>query len=135
MTHNKDTAAELAALKALPKPTPTEKAQIKALERQLKKESQKGPAAGDQTANVFAITATTKISPLPIRFTATERAGLTTLRDDLRSQAAEQIVTELGSLNEINDTKLVRAAVLLLQERTPDEIIAAIKEVKLNMLR
>jgi hypothetical protein len=45
------------------------------------------------------------------------------------------IINELGSEREINDTKLIRAAVYLLKEHSHEEIINAIKQVKLNMIR
>ncbi|EDQ00902.1 hypothetical protein KT99_05397 [Shewanella benthica KT99] len=45
------------------------------------------------------------------------------------------IIQELGSLREINDTKLIRAAVLLLADVSDEDLIKAIKQVQLNMVR
>ncbi|GAL15145.1 hypothetical protein JCM19233_6163 [Vibrio astriarenae] len=40
---------------------------------------------------------------------------------------------ELGGLREINETKLIRAAIKLLSEHSDEEIITAIKDVKMEM--
>ncbi len=57
------------------------------------------------------------------------------LANDIKSDSMELVIEELGSEREINDTKLVRAAVYLLREHSHAEIIDAIKQVKLNMIR
>ena len=46
----------------------------------------------------------------------------------------ELVIKQLGSEHEINETKLVRAAVYLLHQQSHEEIINAIKQVKLNMI-
>ncbi len=116
---------------------PSERAKLKNLERKekaAKKEADKGEA---KSKNVFAVKSTTKISPLPIRFLPHERAGLRTLADDIKMDSLNEIIEELGleGEKEINETKLVRAAVFLLKQRSHSEIIKAIKEIKLQMLR
>lgn len=72
---------------------------------------------------------------MPIRFLEHERVGLKTLANDIKSESLMEVIDVLGSENEINDTKLVRAAVLLLKQHSHSEIIAAIKETKLSMIR
>ncbi|HIF9551152.1 TPA: hypothetical protein ACX6S2_003476 [Photobacterium damselae] len=124
---------QLNALKAKKNLTGAERAQIKVLERELKKANKEKQE--QQTTNVFATTPTTKINPLPIRFGQRERTGLKELSNDIKSQSLEKVITELGHENEINDTKLVRAAVYLLKQHSHEEIIDAIKQVKLNMIR
>lgn len=121
---------QLIELRAKAKLLPAEKATLKNLERLEKKEQSK-PA----TNNVFATKPTTKIQPLPIRFSKAERTGLSELGKDLKRNNLALIIEELGSENEINETKLIRAAILLMKERSQEEIINAIKEVKLNMIR
>ena len=122
-------------LKSKKKLTPTERAQLKALERKVKQQQKQEQQESKPKGNVFATVPTTKITPLPIRFTSGERVGLTTLADDIKSEDMELVINTLGSAREINDTKLVRAAVYLLQTHSHKEIVDAIKQVKLNMIR
>lgn len=123
-------------LKAKNKLSPGERAQVKSLERK-DKASQKKEAnkSSSKPQNVFAVKSTTKVSPLPIRFLEPERTGLKTLADDITSENLNEVIMELGDTREINETKLVRAAVLLLKQHSNSEIIKAIKEIKLQMLR
>lgn len=122
----------LVELKAKNKLTPKERVQLKMLTKKSKAEIVNEPM---KAANVFATKPTTKISPLPIRFLEHERVGLKTLANDIKSESLMEVIDVLGSENEINDTKLVRAAVLLLKQHSHSEIIAAIKETKLSMIR
>lgn len=126
--------AELEQLKAKPKKSGAERARIKSIEKELEKEKKAAQPARTKS-NVFATKPTTQIKPLPIRFSSEERTGITELANDIKSDSLEMVITELGREGEINDTKLVRAAVHLLKERSHAEIIQAIKEVKLNMIR
>lgn len=121
----------LITLKTKEKLTPTEKATLKNLQRTANKEGEKE----EKKSNVFATTPTTNINPLPIRFTQPERTGLSELAKDIKRNNTELVIMELGSEREINETKLIRAAVYLLKEKTHKEIIKAIKDVKLNMIR
>ena len=123
---------QLKELKEKNKLSPKEKVQLKILTKKSKAETVIEPV---QSINVFEIKPTTKVSPLPIRFLDHERIGLKTLANDIKSESLMEVVDVLGSENEINDTKLVRAAVLLLKQHTHSEIIAAIKETKLSMVR
>lgn len=130
---NQEQQARLDELHAMAKKGGKEKAEIKALERLLKQsdKTEKPPAQ----RSVFATQATTKINPLPVRFTQRDRARLTNLANDIKIDNAELVLDELGSEREINDTKLLRAAVLLLSETPHDKIIDAIKRVKKDMLK
>jgi len=123
---------QLEELKSKSKLSPKERVQLKMLMKKSKTETVKEPV---KTANVFATKPTTKVSPLPIRFLEHERVGLKTLANDIKSEGLMEVIDVLGNENEINDTKLVRAAVLLLKQRSHSEIIAAIKETKLSMVR
>ncbi|MGR5333666.1 hypothetical protein [Photobacterium damselae] len=124
---------QLDILRAKKNLTGAERAQIKVFERELKKANKE--KQDQQLTNVFATTPTTKITPLPIRFGQPERTGLKQLSNDIKSQSLEKVIIELGHEGEINETKLVRAAVYLLKKHSHAEIIDAIKQVKLNMIR
>ena len=113
---------------------PAERAQLKNLERKLKSE-EKSQVSSQVKTNLFGKIATTKIHPKPIRFLQHEMAGLATRKDSLKTNQPEMIIQELGSLREINDTKLIRAAVLLLADVSDEDLIKAIKQVQLNMVR
>ena len=109
---------------------PKERATLKNLERAAKKESK-----ADVNQNVFATQATTNIAPLPVRFTQAERSGLTELANDIKNQNKVMVIDQLGSERDINDTKLLKAAIFLMKQNSHEEIIKAIKQVKLNMIR
>ncbi|AQS39740.1 hypothetical protein Sps_04655 [Shewanella psychrophila] len=113
---------------------PAERAQLKNLERKLKSE-EKSQVSSQVKTNLFGQIATTKVHPKPIRFLEHEITGLATRRDSLKTNHPEMIIEELGSLREINDTKLIRAAVLLLADVSDEDLIKAIKQVQLNMVR
>jgi len=125
-------------LTAKAKLSPAERAQLKNLNRKAQAEQKKAASTDiKKAANVFAVKSTTKVFPLPIRFLPDERAGLRTRADDLKIDSLDEIIEVLGmeGEREINETKLVRAAVYLLREHSNSEIINAIKQVKLQMLR
>lgn len=130
---NNEEIQELESLKGKGKLSPKEKARIKALERKAKAETKK--ESSSPASNVFATKPTTKIAPLPIRFSDGERTGLRTRGDSIKANSAEMVVMELGSLRDINETKLIRAAVHLLKDRTDEEIVQAIKDVRVGMVR
>ncbi|YCO02415.1 hypothetical protein ACB087_09985 (plasmid) [Vibrio sp. VNB-15] len=130
---SKEVQQQIDDLKAKKKVTGADRARLKVLERQLKQAQQEDDTR--TKSNVFATKPTTNINPLPIRFAGSERSGLTELANDIKSDNMELVITELGSEREINDTKLVRAAVYLLKQHTHFEIIEAIKQVKLSMIR
>ena len=123
----------LAELKQKKKLTGSERAQFKMLERKIYRAEK--PSKQESKSNVFATKPTTKINPLPIRFSNDERTGITELANDIKTNNLELVITELGSEREINDTKLVRAAVYLLKQHSHEDIVDAIKQVKLNMIR
>ena len=122
-------------LKAKKKLTGADRARLKVLERELKQYQKDAQSEIKSKKNVFATKPTTKINPLPIRFSSAERTGITELANDIKTESMELVINELGSEREINDTKLVRAAVYLLKQYSHKEITEAIKQVKLNMIR
>ena len=134
MLTNEDQAL-LDELRNKGKLAPAERAQLKNLERKEKAALKDSTPNETKTHNVFAVKSTTKVSPLPIRFLEPERTGLKTLADDIVSESLSEVIMELGDEREINETKLVRAAVLLLKRQPHSEIIKAIKEIKLQMIR
>ena len=126
---------EIDEIKAKKKLSGGDRARIKVLERELKQQQKNESSESKPKGNVFATQPTTKINPLPVRFSNGERIHITEIGNDIKTQNQELVINELGSLNDINDTKLIRAAVYLLGERSHEEIVDAIKQVKLNMIR
>lgn len=52
----------------------------------------------------------------------------------IKLESMELVIKQLGSEREINETKLVRATVSFLHQQNHEEIINAIKQIKLNMI-
>lgn len=115
--------------------TPLEAAEFKQLQRKDKKTSRQAEASKSPTTNVFGKVATTKISPTPVRLLQIEKAALKTRADTLISEDPELVISELGQLREVNNSKLIRAAIWLLKDVSNKELISAIKEVQMNMIR
>ncbi|RBW47288.1 hypothetical protein DS885_03840 [Psychromonas sp. B3M02] len=135
---NPEELALLNELKEKIKLTPQEKAQIKALERKNKKTNRNAAEdRGVQRNNVFSTESTTKVNPIPIRFLAIERNGLTNRGNAIKDNSLDDIFDILGpnGKRDINETKLIRAAVYLLKERSDIEILKAIKAVQLQMYK
>ena len=130
-----DERQQLEELKKKKKLTGLDRAQIKVLERKIKQQHENAKTSEKPQPNVFATKPTTSITPLPIRFSKEERIGLSELANDIKSNHIEAVISELGSERDINETKLVRAAIYLLKQFTHQEIIQAIRQVKLNMIR
>ncbi|PLS40862.1 MULTISPECIES: hypothetical protein [Bacteria] len=126
---------QIDALKTKKKLTGADRARLKVLDRELKQFNKDAQTKTKAKANVFATKPTTKINPLPIRFSNAERIGITELANDIKTESIELVIHDLGSEREINDTKLVRAAVYLLKQHSHKEIVEAIRQVKLNMIR
>ncbi|OCH31802.1 hypothetical protein A6E13_16395 [Aliivibrio fischeri] len=129
---------QLDELKEKKKPTGTERAQIKVLERKIKQSKKETNAEDKSKTNVFATKKpTTKINPLPVRLIQTERDILTNVGNRLKTDSIDMVIDILGTdgLKDINDTKLLRAAAYLLAEASDTQILEAIKESKLNMIR
>lgn len=124
---------ELAELKAQSKLKPKEKARLKILERKankLEQEEKTEKESKSPNRSVFAVQPTTEIPPTPVRYTEAERTVLRTLADDVKAVSQEQVKAVLGKISEINETKLIRASVLLLRKHSDAEVIDAIVAVK-----
>ena len=124
---------ELAELKAQSKLKPKEKARLKILERKankLEQEEKTEKESKSHNRSVFAVQPTTEIPPTPVRYTEAERTVLRTLADDVKAVSQEQVKAVLGKISEINETKLIRASVLLLRKHSDAEVIDAIVAVK-----
>lgn len=122
---------ELNELKSKKKLTGGEKARVKILEKKQQKETE-----STKKANAFSTKPTTKVAPVPIRFTSDELAGLTQKINQLKDDNPRLIVEVLGDhARAVNRTTLIRAAIKLLESHSDEEIIQAIKDVKLSMLR
>lgn len=126
----------IAELKAKAKLSPQEKGELAALERAERKLAaaiNKEPLKA--RSNTFGTVATTKITPKPIRFLDTELTALATRSDTLKANCADLIIDQLGSLREVNTTKLIRAGLVLLMEAEDEEVIRAIKDVQMKMVQ
>lgn len=118
-------------LKNKAKLSPAEKAELKVLQKQASK--QQKAVSDNAPSNEFGITKTTAVKPYPIRFTETDHNLLSSMSDNLINHHSDEVQQQLGSLREINKTKLIRAAIHALNECSPAEQIAFIKDVKFNM--
>ena len=126
----------ISELETKSKLSPAEKGELKALKsKQAKASKQQTIEHNTVVTNVFGKVATTSIKPTPIRFLESELVTLSNVADRLRSGSPTQVIAELGNLQEINRTKLIRAAVELLSERSNEEIIDAIKKVQMKMIK
>jgi hypothetical protein len=131
-----DNVVRIAELKAKSKLTPQEKGELGALERLAKKQNEITERPEKQVrTNTFGAVATTKIVPKPIRFLETELTALATRGDTLKTNCSKMIIEELGSMREINSTKLIRAGLVLLMEADDETVIRAIKDVQMKMFR
>lgn len=133
---NEQQQAQFEELKAKTKLTGAERAQLKALEKLKAKGEQKPKSASQKKAdNKFGIKPTTETTTYSLRLTDDDKASLTNLQQRILDDAAESAVMKLGNTREINGTKLLRAGLLLLEEKSSEEIIDAIQQVKLKMIR
>jgi hypothetical protein len=83
---------------------------------------------------VFGKTPTTKINPTSIRFVQTERDTLTSRKDTLVANCAEDIVERLGSIRFANETMLIRAAVRALRDIDDNQLLIYMKEAQRDMM-
>ncbi|MGI2002079.1 hypothetical protein [Shewanella frigidimarina] len=126
----------IAELKAKTKLSPNERGELASLERlEKKKNVVTNRPSGKVVSNTFGTVATTKIVPKPIRFLESELTALSTRIDTLKTNCSEDIINELGSMREMNSTKLIRAALVLLMEADDKTVIRAIKDVQMKMFR
>lgn len=126
----------IAELKAKTKLSPNERGELASLERlEKKKNVVTNRPSGKVVSNTFGAVATTKIVPKPIRFLESELTALSTRIDTLKTNCSEDIINELGSMREMNSTKLIRAALVLLMEADDKTVIRAIKDVQMKMFR
>ncbi|EJB8455002.1 hypothetical protein MW332_004855 [Vibrio parahaemolyticus] len=72
---------------------------------------------------------TTKANPLPIRFAGNERAGLTTLGNDIKSESSLTVSAKSMKPNSYE------SRLIFIRQHSYEEIIDAINQVKLNMIR
>ena len=115
--------------------TPQEAGELKSLQRLAKKQQAKDEKISEPKTNVFGKVATTTINPIPVRLLSTELTALETKQDDLIAKHSSLIISELGSLREVNRTKLIRAAIELLIKTGDEEVIKAIKQVQMKMIK
>lgn len=117
----------------------------RALLNKLQKKAQSKEANSTESkespvkSNVFGsveggAVSTYKIKPTSVRFVQAERDVLTTRANDLKANSLGLIIERLGSVSQVNETKLIRAAVLALADMTDEQVIEYIKKVQRNMV-
>jgi hypothetical protein len=108
---------------------------LEKLEAKLGDTSSGSPVDTPKVAsNVFGKTPTTKINPTSIRFVQTERDTLTSRKDTLVANCAEDIVERLGSIRFANETMLIRAAVRALRDIDDNQLLIYMKEAQRDMM-
>ncbi len=123
--------------------------QLKPKERallvQLQKKAQSKEADSTESkespvkSNVFGsveggAVSTYKIKPTSVRFVQAERDVLSARANDLKANSLGMIIERLGSVSQVNETKLIRAAVLALADMTDEQVIEYIKKAQRNMV-
>ncbi len=84
--------------------------------------------------NLFGKVSTSTVNPKAVRFLQKERDLLTERTNSLQINSAQSIVERLGTLKAVNDTSLIRAAVLALTDMDDEKLIEYIKQTQLNMI-
>ncbi|EGU37259.1 hypothetical protein [Vibrio scophthalmi] len=88
----------------------------------------------DIRSNLFGKVSTSTVNPKAVRFLQTERDLLTERTNSLNINSTHAVVERLGSLKAVNDTSLIRAAVLSLVDMDDETLIEYIKQTQLNMI-
>lgn len=116
--------------------SPQERGELKNLTRLKLKADEAATGKDKKRTNEFSIKPTTKSATTPVRFIASEQALMTKILDNLKDNNEELVLQNLGgSLKDLNKTKLIRAAILALDDLSPKQIVDYIKQVKINMVR
>lgn len=109
----------------------------RALKNRLEKEILSNVAVlkdKDIRSNLFGKVSTSTVNPKAVRFLQTERDLLTERTNSLNINSTHAVVERLGSLKAVNDTSLIRAAVLSLVDMDDETLIEYIKQTQLNMI-
>jgi spore germination cell wall hydrolase CwlJ-like protein len=115
-------------------------AKERATQKKLNKLNKVSVETSELKANIFGnvdqgkIVSTYKIKPTSIRFVQAERDALARTINKLKTGSIDLIIERLGSVSQVNDTKLIRAAVLALEDMEPEQIIEYIKKAQRNMI-
>ncbi|MHC5780320.1 hypothetical protein [Aliivibrio fischeri] len=84
--------------------------------------------------NLFGKVSTSNVNPKAVRFIQKERDLLTERTNTLLINSPHAVVERLGSLKAVNDTSLIRAAVLSLIDMSDETLIEYLKQTQLNMI-
>ncbi|WP_139686298.1 hypothetical protein [Vibrio tasmaniensis] len=109
----------------------------RALKSRLEKELQPStsmPEKSEVKTNLFGKVSTSAVNPKAVRFLQKERDLLTERTNSLNTKNPHAVVERLGSLKAVNDTSLIRAAVLALVDMDDNTLIEYIKQTQLNMI-
>lgn len=110
----------------------------RALKNRLEKECESSlslvPENKEIKTNLFGKVSTSNVNPKAVRFIQKERDLLTERTNSLNINSPHAVVERLGSLKAVNDTSLIRAAVLALIDMDDETLIEYIKQTQLNMI-
>ncbi|MGR5347156.1 hypothetical protein [Vibrio mediterranei] len=118
---------------------PKQKAALNRL-RKAKSTAVKKPVGSQEVqSNIFGQTqggplSTYKVSPTSIRFVQPEIDVITRRIEEIKANSLEAVIDRLGSPKQINQTKLIRAAVLALGDMSDESIIEYVKKAQRNMV-
>lgn len=125
---------QLDELRASPSLTPAQKAKLKSLERKEKK-AQQNDTPKPKRNTTFGIVPTTKLVSLPFRISPAEKQIMIDRRNAIKSEDAMLFAERLGGKDDLSNNMQMRAALLLMKNCSNEEVVEAIREVKLSMIR
>lgn len=113
---------------------PKQRALKNRLEKELESSSPLLTEKVKVKTNLFGKVSTSSVNPKAVRFLQKERNLLTERTNSLNINSPHAVVERLGSLKAVNDTSLIRAAVLALVDMNDETLIEYIKQTQLNMI-
>ncbi|MBV7264346.1 hypothetical protein KCG43_20245 [Photobacterium sp. WH24] len=129
-----DEQQQLDELRASQSLTPAQKAKLKSLERKEKKAHQNDTPKTKRNAT-FGIVPTTELVSLPFRISPAEKQIMIDRRNAIKSEDAMLEAERLGGKDDLSNNMQMRAALWLMKSCSNEEVIEAIREVKLSMIR
>lgn len=116
---------------------PKQKATLNKLRKERDNQAAKSKPSSEVKTNIFGksdgVVSTYKVNPTSIRFVQVERDILSNKVAVLKLDFRDEVIDRLGSMSQVSETKLIRAAVLALQDMSEQQIIEYIKQVQRNM--
>ncbi len=119
--------AELAELENSGSGTPATRSKIAVLKKKISKLEKKG--SPEKKENAFAKQSTTTATAARIRLLNTERSYMANRMDSIKINHQDLVLDLFGDMRHINETKVIRAAIMLLENATDEELVHTIKRV------